>query len=126
MPCNEKHLLDEKAAQILRLIAEGRSYQQIVDGTGCTYLDIFAAAAPALRVCEEVERPSYSMEEVRAEHPRAYLPWSEEEDSQFKQLMATGKSASEIAATLQRQPSAIRSRMARFEAVLQNGEGSNV
>ncbi|MCO6455508.1 MAG: hypothetical protein J5I93_09445 [Pirellulaceae bacterium] len=126
MPRNDKVLLDEKAVQILGLIAEGRSYHQIVDGIGCTYLDIFAAAASALRVCEEADRPSYSMEEVRAEHPRAYLPWSDAEDAQLKQLMAAGKSASEIAATLQRQTSAIRSRMARFEVATRNGEGSNV
>ncbi len=46
--------LSEKAAKILRLIADGCRYNQIVGrNAGLTYEDIFNAAAEALRLVEQ-------------------------------------------------------------------------
>jgi hypothetical protein len=43
--------LSEKSVTVLRLIARGHSYSQIVDGNrGITYLDVFKAAEEALRL----------------------------------------------------------------------------
>ena len=50
---------------------------------------------------------------IRAKHPRAYLPWTSEEDQKMLALHMKGKTVAEIAVELQRQPSAIRSRLDR-------------
>jgi DNA helicase-4 len=51
---------------------------------------------------------------VRKEYPRAYERWSDEEDAQLKELVEQGRSEEQIAEQLQRQPSAISSRVKRF------------
>jgi hypothetical protein len=52
--------------------------------------------------------------QIRQAYPRAYEKWSHEEDTRLAELARSGKSVKEIAAKLQRQPSAIRSRMAKL------------
>ena len=51
------------------------------------------------------------VDQVRKSHPRAYEPWSPDEDEQLNSLYESGQSTGEIASTLERQPSAIRSRL---------------
>jgi len=48
---------------------------------------------------------------IKARHPRAYQRWSEEEHTQLRRLVGEGRSEKTIAAMMQRQPSAIRSRI---------------
>ncbi len=58
--------------------------------------------------------PCWSAErlaEVRKRYPRAYKKWTEAEESRLEHLVRTGASARQIALELQRQPSAIRSRL---------------
>lgn len=57
------------------------------------------------------------MQEIQAEHPRAYGKWSEDEDAQLSNLFRAGRTAVQIAAVLQRQPSAIRSRLGKLNLV---------
>jgi DNA helicase-4 len=59
---------------------------------------------------EEAETADH-IAEVRKTHPRAYERWSEEEDEQLKKLLDDGLSPDQIAVELQRQPSAISSRI---------------
>ncbi len=54
--------------------------------------------------------------EIKQKNPRAYEPWTAEEDAQLAQELAEKKPLAEIAAAHQRQPSAIRSRIERTEA----------
>jgi DNA-binding NarL/FixJ family response regulator len=54
------------------------------------------------------------MAKIKAKHPRAYAPWSPAEEEQLVQLIKSGKTAGQIAVELQRQPSAIRSRIVRL------------
>ena len=116
--------LSEKARAILEAIAEGHSYEQILSGRiADTYNDIFRAAAEALDIAERV-RPGKTYDERMAEihvgHPRAYEKWSAEEDARLTHLFRAGSGVPQIAATLQRQPSAIRSRLAKLNLVKQN------
>ena len=58
--------------------------------------------------------PRWSAErlaEVRERYPCAYKKWTEVEESRLDHLVRTGASAKQIALELQRQPSAIRSRL---------------
>jgi len=58
---------------ILRLIARGHSYAQIVDHLpGVTYHDIFAAAGEALKAMEGGQTQASYVETVRQTHQRAY------------------------------------------------------
>ena len=57
---------------------------------------------------------SNRLELVRREHPRAYEPWSNAEEQELERLHSIGLNAAEIAAQLERQPGAIRSRLNRM------------
>jgi hypothetical protein len=107
--------LSTKSIQILELIAEGRSYSQIVESqTDVSYLDIFNAAAEALRLNKLRPTTRDGLTEVRERHPRAYELWDEDEDGQLAFLLSNGTPIAEIAKSLQRQPSAIRSRIRKL------------
>jgi PAS domain-containing protein len=111
--------LSEKSRAILQAIAKGHTYEQIlVQDLAWTYHDIFQAAAEALEIGQVVdEGKSYSVEEIRHDHPRAYEKWSAEEDGEPSKLCRSGKSVREIATTLNRQDGAIRSRLAKLNLV---------
>ena len=61
------------------------------------------------------------MEEMRRSHPRAYEKWSPEEDRRLVDLFESGRSVQQIASELERQPSAVKSRLLR--AGLTPGDG---
>ena len=111
-----------KSRTILEAIADGHSFEQIL---ACkpelTYNDIFRAAAEAL---EGIDQPSqgksYSIEEIRQQYLRAYEKWSAVEDAQLTELYRSGLNPRQIAKTLERQPSAIRSRLAKLNLVSVN------
>ena len=52
--------------------------------------------------------------ELREKHPRAYEPWSDEEDARLMQLVDAGTDVKEIATTLERQRTAITSRIEKL------------
>jgi hypothetical protein len=115
--------LSETARTVLGLIAEGRSYDQILQQhADLTYLDIFAAAREALDLrtapvpAESVhqvparKRKHEIIERAREKHPRAYERWTGDEDQRLALLFAEGMQLTEIARTLERQRRAIISR----------------
>lgn len=51
---------------------------------------------------------------IRAQHPKAYDKWIEEDDSLLTQKFGEGASIADLARSFQRQPSAIRSRLAKL------------
>ena len=105
-----------KSMEILRLIAKGRSYAQIVDsGPDITYIDVFSAASEALQALEaESESHSDRLQETKKRHPRAYERWSDAELEELATVFLAGQTFEEIADHLGRQPSAIRSRLLRL------------
>ena len=111
--------LTDKSRAILQAIAKGHTYEQIlVQDLAWTYHDIFQAAAEALENGQAAnEGKTYSVDEIRHDHPRAYEKWSAEEDSELSKLFRNGKSVKEIATALNRQEGAIRSRMAKLNLV---------
>ena len=52
--------------------------------------------------------------ELRQKHPRAYEPWSDEEDARLTQLVAAGTDVKDIATELERQRTAIASRIEKL------------
>ena len=56
-------------------------------------------------------REAYDVSEIRKRHARAYMPWSDDEDSFVVTQFQHGYSIDEISGTLQRNEGAIRSRL---------------
>lgn len=107
--------LSEKSTTILQAIADGRSYGQIVEGNPTfTYIDIFNAAREALGLLSNFCEPGHSVDAVRQMYPNAYKSWAKEDDERLKGLVAEGERLSRIAELFGRQPSAIRSRIAKI------------
>jgi DNA-binding NarL/FixJ family response regulator len=55
------------------------------------------------------------MEQSKQKHPRAYQPWTDAEEAKMLDLIKMGKSVNEVATILERQPSAIHSRLRKIE-----------
>lgn len=120
--------LSQKSLQVLRLIASGHSYAQIVDSNAdLNYHDIFSAAKEAVRLDEKrgkaeaesghpkIRKSGVSaMERAKEKYSEAYEPWTESLDDEVKLMHAAGKSSAEIAKGLDRQPTAIRSRLRKL------------
>lgn len=111
--------LSRRSVEVLRLISQGRTYEQILSiHPEMTYLDIFRAAEEALEALGATERPESEYTErpakIRREYPHAYEKWSPSEDAELARLAAMGERVEEIAKRLQRQPSAVHSRMTRL------------
>lgn len=104
-----------KTVAVLSLIAEGHSYSQIVEShPDITYRDIFKAAEEALQLLENPSDYHQRMEQIKAKHPRAYERWSDEEEAQLTTMWGRGTSLAQLAIEFERQPSAIRSRIAKL------------
>jgi transcriptional regulator with GAF, ATPase, and Fis domain len=107
--------LNQKGVTVLRLIAEGHSYVQIVDThADITYLDIFTAAAEALEVLKSSSSYEDRMAKIKQNHSRAYERWTDEEDRELAGMCQEGNKVAEMADHLGRQPSAIRSRLVKL------------
>lgn len=116
--------LSGRAVAVLKMIATGHTYEQILaTHPGLTYLDIFAAASEALGMPQEHAEPA--MHRAKRVHPRAYERWTPEEEAELRALHASGRSVAEIAGELQRQPSAIRSRMGHL-GIDQDDDGAGI
>ncbi len=100
--------IEKRALRKLRHPSRIRSLQGLLEATTTTgdLSDSSGTDRPRLNA----ESGSY-LNEVRRFHQRAYEPWSPLEQQQLKDLLEAGQSIDEIASTLKRQPSAIRSRL---------------
>ena len=54
------------------------------------------------------------LQTIKQQHPRAYEKWTKEEDAELLSLCAAGTPLSQLVAHFQRQPSAVRSRLAKL------------
>jgi hypothetical protein len=86
--------------------------------------DVVAAAEHALRLvfaeAEETPKPAGSDREshlrsLRGRYPRAYEAWTDEETESLLMLSKAGHDEAAIAERLGRQPSAIASRLRRYQ-----------
>jgi ATP-dependent DNA helicase RecQ len=69
-----------------------------------------APPSSALPLATHEER----LETIKHDHPRAYERWTQEEDAELLSLHAAGAPFSQLVAHFQRQPSAVRSRLAKL------------
>ena len=64
---------------------------------------------------------TYRVESIRVTHPKAYAPWTVEEEKELVQLKAADKSISYIAGVLGRKRGAITSRLKRLNGGTERG-----
>jgi GcrA cell cycle regulator len=104
---------------VLEMIAAGSSYEQILAARpDWTYLDIFAAASEVLdAMAQRPSGPASKVADVRKTYPRAYEKWTEEDEQRLRELIDAGLTVAQMAHRLQRQRSAIRSRIVRLNLV---------
>jgi len=72
------------------------------------------AEALALREVKEVVSTDSPFAKIRLQYPKAYEKWTEEEDALLVREHANKTSVRELSDLLQRQPSAIRSRLRKL------------
>lgn len=63
------------------------------------------------------KEPAVGLAAVRDQHPKAYRPWTSDEEEQLKKMFGRGKQMKEISAKLGRQPGGIRSRLKKLGLV---------
>ncbi len=116
--------LSEKSVVVLSLIAEGRSYSHIAEGNDdISYLDVFNAAREALLLNESLPNDYQErMDKIKHRHPRAYERWTDEEDARLSAMHERGRTVAEMARQLERQPSAIRSRLTKLALIPTDSE----
>lgn len=63
----------------------------------------------------ENEKKSYTLDDIREQHPQAYRPWSTEDDEKLEALFCEGKTVKELANIFHRKVGAITSRIKKLE-----------
>jgi hypothetical protein len=113
---DEYRRLSDQAVTILGLIAEGRSYDQILSrNPSFTYAHIFESAKEALLICAPLRSaPKITLEQRRERYPRAYEKWTKEEDNSLRLHVGRGETVARIADHLRRNRGAIRSRIVKL------------
>jgi hypothetical protein len=62
----------------------------------------------------DLARKTFSIEDIRTDHPRAYEYWTPNEDRRLRELYNEGVRIDDIAKQLERQPNAVRARLSRL------------
>jgi len=107
--------LSPRSTTILDLISKGQSDVQILQNhSSFTRDDIRTAANEALILNRNTQTREERVAKIQERYPRAYEKWSSDEEWRIKELFQQGKTMREIAAAVQRQPNAIKSRLERM------------
>jgi len=105
--------LSERSRRILKEIAAGKTYEQILaSDPELSYPDIFAAAKEAL---SSARGSSSRPKRLTRPLPAASGQWTADDDALLRSLTAQGQSDAAIAGKLQRKPSAVRDRKILLE-----------
>lgn len=111
---------DETSRAILFFLYEGRTHDEILTlHPQLTLLDISRACGEGLRALEEastlrVETRAERIERIRLTHPRAFEPWSEDEDARLALRWNEGGGVAELARSLGRPRGAVTMRLEKL------------
>ncbi|MEO0074331.1 MAG: hypothetical protein ABIK43_06735 [candidate division WOR-3 bacterium] len=104
-----------KTEQILRMMADGKTYAEMLRSElKVTRQDIADAAAEILQVLGPRLEPRTKLEAIRQTVPRVYAKWSEEEDRRLIAMFRRKLLVGEIAAKLQRSEMGIKARLVKL------------
>ena len=105
----------QKTIQILEALANGvdPSTGEVLPASGPFQdIEVNRALFNAIKLLGDSK--SFSVEDIRKIYPKAYAPWSEQDDLTLEKLSAEGADINTIASALERQPSAIESRLSKL------------
>lgn len=107
--------LGEKSVSIMRMLASGLTAEAIqASDPAIKIADIALAAREALILNKAAQSYKEKLDKIVERHPRAYDIWTREEEQRIIELYRNGKTLREIAAVVQRQPSAVKNRLDRL------------
>ncbi len=128
---------------ILEMISRGLSYYQILlSDSRLTLSDIMVTAKIAKEIIAEMVSPDKTinvegtiqitahagritnLSELRKAHPRAFEPWTRDEERQLVEMFHAGRDQSEIARALKRKRGAITARLKKLELMGDKGDAS--
>ncbi|MBD3257657.1 DUF433 domain-containing protein [candidate division GN15 bacterium] len=131
---------DVTVPDVLRLIARGFSYPQILQThPSLIQADIQASARLALTIMDQyvtaestialdhvieitaTNKRIVNLSKVREEFPRAFMPWKTTEDTRLIEAFRAGMSIDALAKSHQRRPTAIQARLASLGLVKTSG-----
>lgn len=124
-------MLSEKSVTILRDLASGRTYEQVLARyPAWDYQDIFASFrealgeadlshAPAIQVVTSTSRAqtrhsAERLRQVKERYPQAYERWTADDDALLLRMVRDRVPISQISNALRRQPGGIRSRISQL------------
>lgn len=105
---------------ILKHLAQGRSVEDLLsEHPHLTHDHLRLAARIALNALEgdgapRVETRAERVARLRQKHPRAYEPWTQEEDARLLLRYAEGAKVAQLARDMGRQPNAVRARLEKW------------
>jgi len=113
--------LPSRTLEIMSLIARGFSYDDIVNyRPQLTYSDIRSAAEQVIELSERIasiqadilrDQKQKGIEAIKASYPRAYTPWTDEDINTLIVLHKQAVSVTKIAQRLERQETAVISKL---------------
>jgi len=125
-------MADETSRAILYLLYEGRSIDEIFElHPNLNVLDVSRACGEGLRALEEeaktrIETRDERIARVRERHPRAFLPWDEEEDARLALRWREGTTIADLSRATGRPRGAVTMRLEKLlGAHWQSGGGAH-
>ncbi len=106
--------MSDSTRTVLTLLAAGKTCHDILSSNhGLTDADIQRAALLALDALASprIETRNERIQRLREKHPRAYEPWTDEEDGRLVQLWDEGHTVAQISGETGRLPNAVRARL---------------
>jgi hypothetical protein len=101
--------ISELNVDVDRILFEGDQLIFLRDGE-------VSAELPATAIREiALPRKTYSIQEIRTDHPKAYEPWTPEEEQRLRKLHKANMPINDIAKQLGRQTGSIQSRLGRLD-----------
>jgi ATP-dependent DNA helicase RecQ len=105
-----------------KLERHGADLRRIVDGAGdAPGVPSMYAKQPSETVADARSWHEERVAEARKLHPRAYEPWTDDEDATLRALVSDGAPLDAISTALGRQPNAVRIRAERLGLLLPEG-----
>jgi ribonuclease D len=98
----------------VKLARFGQAFLQIIKAHGMEPKENVRPDATPSRSSPPSPTEEDRLQTIKQAHPRAYEKWTQEEDAELLSLHGAGTALSKLAAHFRRQPSAIRSRLAKL------------
>lgn len=107
--------LSDTSADILRMLALGLTKAEMIAMNPLlSESDIAEAAKEALQLNSVAQTQKERQSKIVQRYARAYDKWSSDEESRIAEMFKEGRTLREIAAVVERQPSAVKNRLEKM------------